>query len=414
MAKVVKPREALSYPYPFVYGAFDPSTFSLRAWRDASRLALRPRAVDVWAGDRIDADDPELLEQISQRLLPRRGIRATPDQILITLGAQQATALVAAALSSQPALAAGRSPGRGRDQSPGTSHRFGRTVVGLESPGYPDAWNVWSLHGAQTVPLPVDELGLRITARLARCDVVQVSPSHQNPTTVTMPPARRRALLRAAVEHDLIVIEDDYDSELAFDGGTHAAIKAMDEDERVVYIGSLSKTLAPGLRLGYLVGAAPLIAEARALRRLMIRHPPTNNQRALAAFLALGHHDAGVRRMVARYRERAEVLVDALRRHLPALRFGPPTGGSSLWAIAPDDVDTDCVARYALGRGVLFDAGAVFWRGSNAPPANTLRLGFASIPAERIEPGIRELSRAFAEAARARGVAKNRSRAVRS
>jgi GntR family transcriptional regulator/MocR family aminotransferase len=377
MPQVAKPRDALAYPYPFVYGEFDPAGFPLRAWREVSRLALRPQAVRGWASDRIDTDDPELLEQIAQRVLPRRGIRATPDRILVTLGAQQAMALVAAAL--------------GRGGIP----------VGLESPGYPDAWNTWTLAGARTVALPLDGSGLRPGPALTRCRVVQVSPSHQNPTTVTMPPARRRTLLQAAVEHDLILVEDDYDSELAFDGGSHAAIKAMDEDERVVYVGSLSKTLAPGLRLGFLVGAPELIAEARAIRRLMVRHPPANNQRALASFLALGYHDAGVRRLVASHRERAVALVDAIRRHLPQLRFTPPTGGSSLWALAPEGVDTEAVARHALRRGVVFDAGAVFWRGVRTAPRNGLRLGYASIAVERIEPGVRELARAFDDAQRA-------------
>jgi GntR family transcriptional regulator/MocR family aminotransferase len=376
MGQVIKPRDALAYPYPFVYGEFDPSVFPLRAWRDASRLALRPQAIRGWAGDRIDTDDPELVEQITQRLLPRRGIQADPSQVLVTLGAQQATALVAAALS--------------------------KSVVGLESPGYPDAWNVWTLFGATTRALPLDGYGLKISARLSECDVVQVSPSHQNPTTVTMPAARRRSLLQAAVKHDFILVEDDYDSELAFDGGSHAAIKAMDEDQRVIYIGSLSKTLAPGLRLGFVVGAPELIREARALRRLMIRHPPMNNQRALASFLALGHHDASVRRMVARYEERAAVLVEALRRHLPFLRFEPPTGGASLWALAPDGTDTEHIARLALERGVVFDAGAVFWRGVRSLPRNGLRLGFASIATERIESGVRELAAAFKDAARRR------------
>lgn len=374
MPQLRKPRDGLAYPYPFVYGEFDPANFPLRAWREVSRLALRPQAVRAWASDRIDVDDPELVAQIAQRLLPRRGIHVTADRILVTLGAQQAMTLVAAALAR------------------------GGATVGLESPGYPDAWNTWTLHGARTVALPLDGAGLRVTSRLARCNVVQVSPSHQSPTGVTMPPARRRALLRAAVEHDLIVVEDDYDSELAFDGGANAAIKAMDEDERVVYIGSLSKTLAPGLRLGYLVGAPELVAEARAIRRVTVRHPPANNQRALATFLALGYHDAIVRRLLGIYQERSGVLTEALRRHLPQVRFEPPSGGSALWAMAPDGVDTDEVARHALRRGVVFDAGSVFWRGVRSIPRNTLRLGYASIPVERIEPGIRELARAFADA----------------
>ncbi|MFO1200321.1 MAG: PLP-dependent aminotransferase family protein [Burkholderiaceae bacterium] len=372
MPQVAKPRDGLAYPYPFVYGEFDPAMFPLRAWREAARMSLRPQAVRRWASDRIDADDPELVAQIALHLLPRRGIQATPDRILVTLGAQQAMAAVAAALA-RPAL-----------------------VVGLESPGYPDAWNTWSFFGARTLALPLDDAGLVVSARLAGCRVVQVSPSHQNPTTTTMPQARRRALLRAAVEHDLLIVEDDYDSELAFDGRANAAIKAMDEDDRVIYIGSLSKTLAPGLRLGFLVGAPALVAEARAVRRLMLRHPPANNQRALAHLLAMGHYETLQRRLQRTLAQRAHALSDALERHLPQVRFARPTGGSALWARAPRGTDMDAVARRALARGVVFDPGAVFWRGVARPPREWFRLGYASIPRERIEAGVAELARAFA------------------
>lgn len=374
--QVQRPRNALEHRYPFIYGEVDPQGFPQREWRRATIDSLRPQSVSGWARDRIDDDDPELVAQIIQRLLPRRGIRASAESVLITLGAQHAMALLAAVLAR------------------------GGTPVGLESPGYPDAWNVWSFAGAQPIALPIDESGLRPTRRLARCRIVQVSPSHQNPTTVTMPAARRHALLQAARAHDLILIEDDYDPELAFDGAAYAAIKSMDDEDRVVYIGSLSKTLAPGLRMGFVVGAPELIEELRAVRRLMVRHPPGNNQRALALFLSQGHHDAAVRRLVQTLARRARLLCEALDTHLPQLRYRPPAGGAALWAELPAGCDTSALARIAAARGLLFDAGAVFWRGVRTVPRTHLRLGYGSIPDDRIEAGIIELARLVDRSAR--------------
>ena len=119
---------------------------------------------------------------------------------------------------------------------------------------------------------------------------------------------------------------------------------ALDPDDRVIYVGSVSKTLAPGLRLGFMVAAPDFIAEARALRRLTVRHPPTNNQRAVALFLQLGHHDAAIKRLIAAYRERAAAIGEGLRRYLPEAEFHPPSGGAVLWAEGPRGISMDAVA----------------------------------------------------------------------
>src|SRR5690606_18419439 len=180
------------------------------------------------------------------------------------------------------------------------------TTVGVESPGYCDARNIFALKTAKTVALPVDGDGLVIGPELESCDYVYTTPSHQFPTTATLTRERRRALLARAAACDLVVIEDDYESEINHLGTPSPALKSLDRDGRVVFVASLSKTLAPGLRLGYMVGPRELIREARALRRLMLRHPPANNQRTVALFLARGHHDSLMRRLSHAYRDRWE------------------------------------------------------------------------------------------------------------
>ena len=134
-----------------------------------------------------------------------------------------------------------------------------RSAVGVEDPGYPDARNAFALRAAKVGALPVDAMGLRIGPDLLRCDYAYVTPSHQCPTTVTMPIERRRELLDAAERHDIVLIEDDHESELNFAARPLPALKSLDVRGRVIYMGSLSKTLSHGLRIGYVVAAPELI-----------------------------------------------------------------------------------------------------------------------------------------------------------
>jgi GntR family transcriptional regulator / MocR family aminotransferase len=365
---VTKPVDWYKYPYPFVYGQPDPTLFPTAEWREAVQLTLRSSVVREWAGDQVDADDPVLIEQLRKQVLPRRGIWASPDQILITIGAQQALYLTAALLLNQ------------------------EKTVGLEQPCYPDIRNICRQFNARLVGLPMDQDGVRLTSAFADCNLLFIQPSHQNPTGVTMSLARRRALLHAAAVHDLLIVEDDYDSELTFVGEALPALKALDHDGRVIYVGSLSKTLAPGLRLGYLVAAPEFIAEVRAMRRLTVRHPPVNNQRAIALFLQLGYYHAGIKRLIAAYRNRAAALAEGLRAHLPEMVFELPTGGSALWAEGPPRISFDAVVKPAGAKGLLFDPGSVFFDQPD-PPENFVRLGYSSIALESINPGIQMLAR---------------------
>jgi GntR family transcriptional regulator/MocR family aminotransferase len=293
-------------------------------------------------------------------------VLAAPDEILVTVGAQHALYLLAALLIDA------------------------RTTVGIEDPGYSDARNIFALQTEQLVRLGVDGDGLVIGPTLDRCDCVYTTPSHQFPTTATLSLERRRALLERATAADFVVIEDDYESEINHAGTPLPALKSLDRAGRVVFVASLSKTLAPGLRLGYMVGPRELIREARALRRLMLRHPPANNQRTVALFLARGHHDSLMRRLSHAYRDRWEAMHQALLRHLPECRFRPTTGGTAYWIEGPAGLDAGELEHAAAIEGILIEPGAVHFAGPDAP-RNCFRLGFSSIPVDRIEPGLRRL-----------------------
>lgn len=374
---IVKPANWQDYPYPFIYGQVDQGLFPLAAWRECSRQALSVTAVKDWSKDRFADDDPALVEQLRTRVLPRRGVRVSADEILVTVGAQNALYLLASLLFN-------------RD-----------TTFGIENPGYTDARNIASLHAGRVLGIGVDDQGMVLSSELESCDYVYTTPSHQFPTTVTMSLERRHALLERAATSDFVIIEDDYESELAHQGSPQPALKSLDRNGRVIFISSLSKTLAPGLRMGFMVGPAPLIKEARALRRLMIRHPATNNQRTIAMFLADGHHDALLRRLCDVYRERLAAVITALVKHLPEFSVNLTAGGTALWIRAPKTLDMAAVGAAALKRGVVIEPGAVHFM-DQPGPANFFRLGVSSIPTERIEPGIKLLAEAVREQSRQR------------
>jgi GntR family transcriptional regulator/MocR family aminotransferase len=362
-----KPGNWRDFEYCFIYGQLDPTLFPLRHWRECWRDAARVPEIGEWSVDRYDSDDPMLVEQIRTRLLPRRGVWADESQILVTVGAQHALFLAMRLLLD---------PSR---------------RMGLENPGYVDARNIALSQGAAVKPLAIDDEGLIPGSELSGCDCIYVTPSHQSPTTVTLSAERRQALLDQASEDGFVLIEDDYEAETSFAARPQPALKGLDKSERVIYVGSLSKTLAPGLRLGYLVGPESFIQEARALRRLMLRHPASNNQRAVALFLGRGYHDSLIRQLVSTYRERWECMKAALERHLPQSAAAPAFGGSSFWVQGPPGLDARQLSEQAMAEGILIEPGDIHFLQPDAPQ-HYFRLGYSSIPVERIEPGIQRLA----------------------
>ena len=368
---VTKPLDWQSYAYPFIYGQVDHTLFPLAEWRDCARQALGKKWLGSWTNDTWAHDDPLLVEQIRRRILPRRGIMANDDEILVTLGAQNALYLLSNLLVS-----------------PGTR-------VAMEEPGYPDVRNIFHLHTPNVSLIPVDEKGITLTEELDAADVVFTTPSHQFPTTVTMPLDRRMELLKRAARHDFIIIEDDYEFETNYVNEPCPALKSLDDGKRVIYVGSLSKTLFPGLRLGFLVAHRDVVAEARALRRLMVRHAPNNNQRTAALFLSLGHHDTLIRRLHRTYRTRWEIMGEALNHYMPDASRVPSFGGTSFWVKGPKQLDSELLAVTASTKGILIEPGRIAY-GDATAPRNYFRLAFSSIDEKKIAPGVQLLAKLVA------------------
>jgi GntR family transcriptional regulator/MocR family aminotransferase len=220
---------------------------------------------------------------------------------------------------------------------------------------------------------------------------------------VTLSLERRQRLLQCAERQDFVVIEDDYESENLHEGTPVPAHKSLDRSGRVIYIGSLSKSLSPAVRLGFIVASRGLIAELRALRHVMVRHPSAFLQHAYALFLALGHHESHARRVNLALQERLTLAAQGLREHLPEFSFSLPRGGASIWVRAPAWVDAAELALAARQQGVLIEAGDVFF--AKPPyPCPYFRLRLSSIATEKIAAGMCALGVAVDELARARGV----------
>ena len=358
-----KPQDWASYRYPFIYGQTDPTLFDHANWRHCAMQALGQKDFQALTTDYYDKDDPLLIEFIARHTLPRRGILAQPDEILVTMGAQNALWLTAQVLLTQ------------------------RRTAAIEEPCYHALRDILTQSRCHVAPVEVDKDGLNPDALPEHADVIFTTPSHQSPTNATMPLTRRKALLDKAHDMDALIVEDDYEFEISFLRAPSPALKSLDRDGRVIYVGSFSKSIFPGLRLGYLVGSRQFIRECRALRASVLRHPPGHIQRTAAYFLSLGHYDSLIRRMGTVFARRRQVMEQALADEGLDIEGRGVFGGSSIWMRAPDGVDTKELDRRLRARSVLIEPGHSFFRGPE-PPSNYYRLAYSSIPSARIPEGI--------------------------
>jgi GntR family transcriptional regulator/MocR family aminotransferase len=367
LRRVRHPRDWSSYRYPFIYNQIEPGLFPIDAWRECSRQALSRRTLDEWTSDSVEGDSAHLLKQLRQRLLTYRGIYVNDDEIMVTLGAQNALSIIGLLMRRQAG------------------------VIAVEDPGYPDARNAFSIAGNDLAAIDVDDEGLLASQLPPGCKLVYVTPSHQFPTSVTMSIRRRHELVRAATEGGYLILEDDYEANLSSAGSSLPSLRSIDGAGRVIYIGSFSKTLSPGLRLGFMVAHRDIIREARAIRGYLVRHAPTLIQETTALFLGLGYHDAHLRKVERRRRDGWNRMHDAIDRHLGAFQTKQAAGGTSFWLTGPAHFDASALSDALLKKGAIIDKGQIFYLRNDV--RNTFRLGFAYIDVERIEAGIRLIAK---------------------
>ncbi|MFJ8916653.1 PLP-dependent aminotransferase family protein [Amycolatopsis sp. NPDC102389] len=358
-----------TYPYPFLAGQVDVTAFPARSWTRCLRDALYRPHVFPSLQDSVGSDDPMLVDLICRQLLTARGIEADPSEVLITVGSQQGLDLLGRALL-------------GPD-----------SIVAMENPGYLDARHIFLRTGAGLRGVDVDQSGLRPPETLGGVDLLYLTPSHHHPTNATLSIGRRRRLLSLAASAGTVLVEDDYDSEFRYQGSPTPALKALDGTGDAIYLGTFSKFLSPGLRLGYLVGPRELVKELREIRRYVLRHPPGHLQRALALLIDSGEYHRSLRRYRTKLMRKWEATCAAVTEHLPWPQTAYPPGGVSLWMTAPSELDCRALMERAERDGVLIEPGDIFFVGDD-PPRNHFRIGFAAVPLRDIDPGIRLLGRA--------------------
>ena len=363
---ILRPDDWIKYPYPFVCNQMDVARFPLADWRKCSHQVLNSNKIAAVTSDYLYGDCEELVTQIRNRLLPRRGIYVGEDEILITAGAQQAIFLSAMIMGG---------PSR---------------TIGIEDPCYPDARNIFKLLVGNVVPIGLDTEGLICDDRLKKCDLVYVTPNHQYPSAVRMSKSRRQKLHDYAAHNNLIIIEDDYDSETDFDPLREPALKSKANSDYVIYVGSLSKSLGPGLRLGYMVASPDLIREARALRGMMIRHTPPVVQLTAAQFIRLGHHDAYVAKLQGIHERRWYCAEAAVNKYFPEAKVTRGWGGTNFMLTFPQHHNLEGLTERALENGIVIDhIKPCFSRPQDSH--NKIRLGFSAIGIKKISTGIEQL-----------------------
>jgi GntR family transcriptional regulator / MocR family aminotransferase len=321
--------------------------------------------------------DTHLRGAVAQMLKQTRGIAPAPESLNIVRGTQQGLYLAARALLA-----------------PGDR-------VAIEAYSHPAARGALQIAGVVLEPVPVDEAGLDVAALEALCDrhrikAVYVTPHHQLPTTVTMTAARRLALLALARKRRLLILEDDYDHEFQYEGRPVLPLAYADRDGLVVYFGSLSKVLAPGVRIGY-VASTPDVAQRIAHYRAFVDHQGDRVvERAVAELIDSGELERHVRRIRRVYRARRDVLAGALQRAMPGLQFTRPHGGMAIWARAPG-IDTDAWAHRALREQVSFQPASHFSSPSSVGrvPLDCVRLGFAVCTEPQLEEAVRGMAQAL-------------------
>jgi GntR family transcriptional regulator/MocR family aminotransferase len=342
-------------------------------WRLAARLGRQLGDGRHLLGYGHYSGYPPLRKAIAEYLAVARGVRCTEAQVIVTAGSQQGL-YVAAQTVLDP-----------------------KDVAWVEDPAYPGTRGALLAAGARLVPIPIDADGLDVRFGQSHAPsprLIAVTPSHQYPVGVTMSMARRFELLRAARRARAWILEDDYDSEFRYSSRPIPALQGLDRDNRVIYVGTFSKTLFPGLRLGYTVVPEHLREAFIAARSVLDVHSSILDQAVLAEFLAAGYFERHLRRMRNLYEERQQVFVAEARRHLDGLlELVPSAAGLQCVGWLADGLDAGAVQRAAAAHDVEVTPIATY--ASRRLAKQGLLLSFGAFDASQIRAGMQRLAAAI-------------------
>ncbi len=364
----------------FAGGVPNSALFPTEAFRRVLNRVIRAEGTELLQYYPAGGYPP--LRRFLATYLLRFGVEVRPEDVLIVNGSQQGFDLIARTLVD---------PG---------------DFVAIEQPSYPRAIQVFRSFGAQLLPIPMNESGLRLDV-LERIlerhapKFLYCQPSAHNPTGVTMPALARHRLLDLTGRFQIPIVEDGFDGSLFYDERPPAPLKAADPHGLVLYIGTFSKILFPGLRLGWLVAPRPVLDRLVAAKQLTDIHTSPLIQAAVYHFCQQRLLDRHLRRSAAEYGRRRALLLHSLKRLMPkGVSWTEPQGGFSLLVTLPEGLDAVTLLPRAADRGVAFTPGSAFFLEGDGE--RTLRLSFSSVPANRIEEGVRRLVEAIRESLRRR------------
>ncbi|MBN9415810.1 hypothetical protein ABS71_00205 [bacterium SCN 62-11] len=369
MAEIARPQAR----YRFPSGQPDLRIFPHEEYYGQVRQALRRCAADDLLGYSNPAGRPYFCEQLGHYLRRARGLKFSPEELVVTHGCQEAIYLVARCWLS---------PG---------------AVVAVEEQGFAKTWEAFRCCGAELAPVQIDEQGIVpesleqvFSSRKVR--LLYLTPLHQYPTTVTLTPTRRQQVLQLAQQYQVPILEDDYDFEFHYQGTTQAPLKMQDTHGLVAYCSTFSKVLHPSARLGFVIAPAPLAQRVARLKTVVSRQNDNLAQEALAGWMAEGGFERHLRRMRRHYEARRRAMSQALAEWDPQPPIHLPQGGMCFWL--DTGVDSQKLSELVRKDGVEVQPGAAYRL--DGQPSQHLRLGFAHPTIQEIQEGLALLGRARA------------------
>ncbi|MFA4646972.1 PLP-dependent aminotransferase family protein [Pyrococcus kukulkanii] len=319
---------------------------------------------------------------IAEWLRKRYGIPTSKVDIMVTSGSQQALDLIGRVFIN---------PG---------------DIVVVEAPTYLAALQAFSFYEPDYIQVPLDDEGMRtdlleeklrkLKAEGKRVKLVYTVPTFQNPAGVTMTEERRKHLLELASEYDFIIVEDDPYGELRYSGKPVPKIKALDTEGRVLYLGTFSKILAPGFRLGWIAGEPHFIRKLEIAKQSVDLCTNAFGQIVAWKYLEGGYLEKHIPKIIEFYKPRRDVMLEALEEHMPeGVKWTKPDGGMFVWVTLPEKIDTKLMLEKAVKRGVAYVPGEAFY--AHRDVKNTMRLNFTYVDEDKIREGIKRLAETIKE-----------------
>lgn len=357
--------------YDFAYGSMDSSVFPYSQWRKSLGQALNRMELSKTLCYPCRQGEPELRREIARYLRRNRGVSCNPSQIVITCGQQHSMEIIANLFESQT----------------------GGKTFAMEDPGYDGIRTVFENHGYQLFPIPVEADGISLDAlKQVRTKLLYITPSHQFPTGAVLPVAKRKQLLQWAHEQDTYLIEDDYDSELRYYTNPIPAMQSLDPWGRTVYTGTFSKSLAPFMRLAYIVFPKALMEPFLQYYHRYNTQVSPLHQLALADFISTGNYERHINRLKTVYRKKQAALLSAIEQVFgSSVSVSGGGAGIHLLLDVQGPLSQEELIQRAESAGIRFYSTRVLYMNQNMCPRSELLLGFPTIPEQAFIPILSKL-----------------------